>query len=56
MHLEDTTLSEITQSQKNIHDMYSLISGAVLFTFRIGFFFYHPLHGLVIIFYVMFCP
>jgi hypothetical protein len=26
MDLEDITLSEITQSQKNTHDMYSLIS------------------------------
>jgi hypothetical protein len=25
MHLEDIILSEIIQSQKNIHDMYSLI-------------------------------
>jgi hypothetical protein len=27
MDLEDIILSEVTQSQKNIHDMYSLISG-----------------------------
>jgi hypothetical protein len=27
MDLEDNILSEITQSQKNIHDMHSLISG-----------------------------
>jgi hypothetical protein len=27
MHLEDIILSEVTQSQKNTHDMYSLISG-----------------------------
>jgi hypothetical protein len=27
MDLEDITLSEITQSQKNTHDMHSLISG-----------------------------
>jgi hypothetical protein len=27
MKLENTTLSEITQSQKNTHGMYSLISG-----------------------------
>ena len=27
MDLEDITLSEVTQSQKNPHDMYSLISG-----------------------------
>jgi hypothetical protein len=26
MHLEDIILSEVTQSQKNTHDMYSLIS------------------------------
>jgi hypothetical protein len=27
MHLEDIILSEVTQSQKNSLDMYSLISG-----------------------------
>jgi hypothetical protein len=27
MDLEDIILSELTQSQKNTHDMYSLISG-----------------------------
>jgi hypothetical protein len=27
MDLEDNILSEVTQSQKNTHDMYSLISG-----------------------------
>jgi hypothetical protein len=27
MHLEDIILSEVTQSQKNIHGMYLLISG-----------------------------
>ena len=27
MHLEDTILSEVTQSQKNTHGMYSLRSG-----------------------------
>ena len=27
MYLEDIILSEVTQSQKNSHDMYSLISG-----------------------------
>jgi hypothetical protein len=27
MHLEDVILSEVTQSQKNSHDMHSLISG-----------------------------
>ena len=27
MDLGDITLSEVTQSQKNSHDMYSLISG-----------------------------
>jgi hypothetical protein len=27
MHLEDIILSEVTQSQKNTHDMHSLISG-----------------------------
>jgi hypothetical protein len=27
MYLEDMTLSEVTQSQKNTHDMHSLISG-----------------------------
>jgi hypothetical protein len=27
MHLEDIILSEVTQSQKNIHDMRSLLSG-----------------------------
>ena len=27
MDLEDIILSEVTQSQKNIHDMHSLISG-----------------------------
>ena len=27
MELEDIILSEVTQSQKNIHGMYSLISG-----------------------------
>ena len=27
MDLEDIILSEVTQSQKNTHDMYSLISG-----------------------------
>jgi hypothetical protein len=27
MELENIILSEVTQSQKNIHDMYSLISG-----------------------------
>jgi hypothetical protein len=27
MYLEDIMLSELTQSQKNSHDMYSLISG-----------------------------
>jgi hypothetical protein len=27
MDLEDIILSEVTQSQKNAHDMYSLISG-----------------------------
>jgi hypothetical protein len=27
MHLEDITLSEVTQSQKNTHDMHSKISG-----------------------------
>jgi hypothetical protein len=27
MDLEDITLSEVTQSQKNAHDKYSLISG-----------------------------
>ena len=27
MDLEGITLSEVTQSQKNSHDMYSLISG-----------------------------
>jgi hypothetical protein len=27
MHLEDITLSEVTQSQKNTHGMHSLISG-----------------------------
>jgi hypothetical protein len=27
MHLEDIILSEVTQTQKNTHDMYSLISG-----------------------------
>jgi hypothetical protein len=27
MDLEDITLSEVTQSQKNSHDMHSLISG-----------------------------
>jgi hypothetical protein len=27
MDLEDNTLSEVTQSQKNTHDMHSLISG-----------------------------
>jgi hypothetical protein len=27
MDLEDIILSEVTQSQKNSHDMYSLISG-----------------------------
>jgi hypothetical protein len=27
MQLEDIILSEVTQSQKNTHDMYSLISG-----------------------------
>ena len=27
MDLEDIILSEVTQSQKNIHDMYSLING-----------------------------
>ena len=27
MNLEDILLSEITQSQKNSHDMHSLISG-----------------------------
>ena len=26
MHLEDVILSEVTQSQKNTHDMHSLIS------------------------------
>jgi hypothetical protein len=26
MHLEDIILSEVTQSQKNTYDMYSLIS------------------------------
>jgi hypothetical protein len=26
LHLEDNILSEVTQSQKNTHDMYSLIS------------------------------
>ena len=26
MHLEDIILSEVTQSQKNTHDMYSMIS------------------------------
>jgi hypothetical protein len=27
MHLEDIILSEVTQSQKNTHDMHSLVSG-----------------------------
>jgi hypothetical protein len=27
MDLEDITLSEVTQSQKNTHDMHSLIGG-----------------------------
>ena len=27
MHLEDIILSEVTQTQKNTHDMHSLISG-----------------------------
>jgi hypothetical protein len=27
MHMEDIILSEVTQSQKNTHDMHSLISG-----------------------------
>ena len=27
MELENTTLSEVTQSQKDMHGMYSLISG-----------------------------
>jgi hypothetical protein len=27
MNLEDIILSEVTQSQKNTHDMHSLISG-----------------------------
>jgi hypothetical protein len=27
MHLKDIILSEVTQSQKNIHDMHSLVSG-----------------------------
>ena len=27
MDLEDIILSEVTQSQKNLHDIYSLISG-----------------------------
>jgi hypothetical protein len=27
MYLEDITLSEVTQSQKNTHGMHSLISG-----------------------------
>ena len=27
MYLEDTILSELTQSQKNTHDMHSLIDG-----------------------------
>ena len=27
MYLEDIILSEVTQSQKNTHDMHSLISG-----------------------------
>ena len=27
MELENTILSEVTQTQKNMHDMYSLISG-----------------------------
>jgi hypothetical protein len=27
MHLDDIILSEITQSQKNSHDMHSVISG-----------------------------
>jgi hypothetical protein len=27
MYLEDIIQSEVTQSQKNTHDMYSLISG-----------------------------
>jgi hypothetical protein len=27
MDLEDIILSEVTQSQKNLHNMYSLISG-----------------------------
>jgi hypothetical protein len=27
IHLEDIILSEVTQSQKNTHDVYSLISG-----------------------------
>ena len=27
MHLEDIILREVTQSQKNIHDIHSLISG-----------------------------
>jgi hypothetical protein len=27
MHLEDIILSEVTQSQKNTHDMHSLLNG-----------------------------
>ena len=27
MYLEDNILSEVTQSQKNSHDIYSLVSG-----------------------------
>ena len=27
MHVKDIILSEVTQSQKNTHDMHSLISG-----------------------------
>ena len=27
MHLEDIILSEVTQSQKNTHDMHSLVNG-----------------------------
>ena len=27
LHVEDVVLSEVTQSQKNTHDMHSLISG-----------------------------